>query len=62
MNYISVRLYRKIIDHAINEGVSPNYFNNLPTPIEAVDNLKAVPAEHFFELHEKIEKEYLLIK
>ncbi|MCB0731803.1 MAG: helix-turn-helix domain-containing protein [Ignavibacteriae bacterium] len=57
MNYISVRLYRKIIDHAINEGVSPNYFNNLPTPIEAVDNLKAVPAEHFFELHEKIEKE-----
>lgn len=57
MNYISIKLYRKVIDHAMYEGVTQDYFRNLPTPISAIDNLQAVPADHFFELHEKLEKE-----
>jgi AraC-like DNA-binding protein len=57
MNYISIKLYRKIIDHAISEKLSRDYFNDLPTPIDSIDSIQAVPADHFFELHEKLEKE-----
>jgi AraC-like DNA-binding protein len=37
--------------------MSRNYFNDLPTPVDSIDNIQAVPADHFFELHEKLEKE-----
>lgn len=57
INYISIKLYRKVIDHAISEGLSRDYFRDLPTPVDSIDSIQAVPADHFFELHEKIEKE-----
>ena len=57
MKYISIKLYRKVIDHAISEGMTRDYFRDLPTPIDSIDSIQAVPADHFFELHEKLEKE-----
>ena len=57
MKYISVNLYRKIIDHAIHEGMSPSIFSNLPIPIEALDSVQAVQADQFFALHELIDEQ-----
>lgn len=34
------------------EGMQTSDFAKLPTSIAALDNIKAVPANHFFELHE----------
>jgi len=56
MNYISISLYRKIINHALNEGMALDEFKDLPTPIDSIENKQAVPANHFFELHEKLDK------
>ncbi len=52
MNYISINLYRKMINHALSEGMDRDEFNSLPTPIESIANIQVVPADHFFELHE----------
>ena len=57
LNYISIKLYRKVIDHALSEGMKRDYFKDLPTPIDDIENIQAVPADHFFELHEKVDKE-----
>ena len=57
MKYISINLYRKIIDHAIHEGMSPAIFSNLPIPIEALDSVQAVQADQFFALHEMIDEQ-----
>ncbi|NND34050.1 MAG: AraC family transcriptional regulator [Saprospiraceae bacterium] len=56
MQYISISLYRKMIDHAINEGMTLDDFNYLPIPVAAMKDLRAVPAEHFFELHERLDE------
>ena len=56
MHYISISLYRKMLNWAIAEGMHRDDFNTLPTPIHAIDTLQAVPAEHFFELHEILDK------
>jgi len=45
-----------VINHAIAEGMTSNDFMNLPTPITAIDNIQAVPADEFFKLHEMIDK------
>jgi len=55
MNYISIRLYRKVVDHALREGLDRNHLQSLPTPIDEISKLNAVPAEHFFELHELLD-------
>jgi AraC-like DNA-binding protein len=55
MNYISISLYRKVINHALEEGLSKAALGNLPTPLEMSESLQAVPADHFFELHEKLD-------
>lgn len=55
MNYISVSLYRKVIEHALSEGMNTEEFSNLPIPYNTLDEVQAVPADHFFELHEKLE-------
>jgi AraC-like DNA-binding protein len=57
MKYISIKLYRKVINHAISEGISNDYFRDLPTPLNLIESIEAVPADHFFELHEKLDKE-----
>ncbi len=56
MKYISINLYRKMLDCAIAEGMSRDDFKNLPTPIDAIENIQAVPADHFFELHEILDE------
>lgn len=56
MKYISINLYRKVINHALKEGMTPEDFKDLPIPIEYLDEIKAVPADNFFELHEMIDQ------
>ena len=55
MKYISVNLYRKVINHAIAEGMTRNDFIDLATPISDIDSIQAVPADEFFKLHEVID-------
>jgi AraC-like DNA-binding protein len=57
MKYISINLYRKMIDCALAEGMERSDFTELPTPIEKMDRLEAVPAEHFFGLHEFLDEQ-----
>ena len=56
MKYISISLYRKIIDHALFEGMMPEDFKDLPISIDSLNEIQAVPADHFFELHEIIDQ------
>jgi AraC-like DNA-binding protein len=56
MQYVSASLYRKMIHCAIAEGMRRDDFVHLPSPIEAVDKLQAVPADHFFALHEYLDE------
>ncbi len=56
MKYISIHLYRKMLACAISEGMTRDDFLGLPTPINTIDSLRAVPAEHFFELHEMLDE------
>ncbi len=56
MNYISISLYRKMIHHALSEGMRAEDFDYLPVPIAAMEEIQAVPADHFFELHEKLDR------
>ncbi|GJQ63732.1 MAG: hypothetical protein SCALA702_27850 [Melioribacteraceae bacterium] len=57
MNYISISLYRKMINHALAEGMTRDKFFDLPTPIDSIASIQVVPADHFFELHEILDKE-----
>ena len=52
MSYFSIRLYKKVILHALKEGMSREELNQLPTPLDDIEDLPAVPADHFFQLHE----------
>ncbi|WP_157807172.1 AraC family transcriptional regulator [Algoriphagus formosus] len=56
MKYISINLYRKIIECAIEEGMSKEDFIDLPTSIDSIHLIKAVPADHFFGLHELLDE------
>ena len=52
MKYFSVNLYRKMLDCAIEEGMSREYLMDLSSPIKALDHLQVVSAEEFLSLHE----------
>ncbi len=54
MKYIAASLYRKVLEHALIEGMKPEDFDHLPTPYSKMHDLKAVAADDFFELHEYI--------
>ena len=56
MKYISVSLYRKIINHALHEGMTREDFTDLPIPVESLEDIQAVPADLFFELHERLDE------
>ena len=45
-----------MLSHAIAEGMKSDDFKDLPTPIDSIDRIKAVPADHFFELHEFLDE------
>ena len=57
MKYISIHLYRKMVNCAIAEGIDLNVLEQLPTPHDALEGIQAVPADHFFELHEVLDRE-----
>ena len=47
MNYISISLYRKVIEHALSEGMTLEDFKGFPIPVESINEIQAVPADHF---------------
>ncbi|MEO1653182.1 MAG: AraC family transcriptional regulator ligand-binding domain-containing protein [Bacteroidota bacterium] len=55
MKYISIHLYRKIINQALLEGMPRKAFEDLPVPIDRLDQVQAVPADNFFATHELID-------
>jgi AraC-like DNA-binding protein len=52
MNYISVSLYEKVANHAIQEGLNPEAIPPIPPLNSQSKGPQVVPAELFFELHE----------
>jgi AraC-like DNA-binding protein len=56
MKYISVNLYRKVIDYALAEGMSQGDFKDIPISVDALNEIQAVPADDFFRLHEIIDE------
>ena len=56
MKYISIHLYRKMIDHALSEGMTLEDFKDLPIPIDSMKGMRAVIADNFFELHEMLDQ------
>lgn len=56
MNYTSISLYQKMIDHALHEGMTERDFKDLPIPIDSLKNVQAVPADNFFALHEFLDQ------
>ena len=55
MKYIAIPLYRKMIACALNEGMEESYFNTLKAPYHRLNDLQAVAADEFFELHERLD-------
>lgn len=49
-------LYRKVVNHALKEGLAPEALAGLPTPPDAMDTIQAVPSDHFFSLHELVDQ------
>ncbi|OEK06500.1 hypothetical protein BFP71_02155 [Roseivirga misakiensis] len=45
-----------MINWARAEEIDENELSRIPTPIKDLDQLKAVPADHFFELHEILDE------
>lgn len=45
-----------MIHHALDEGLPTDELQQLPTPLDAIPNINAVPANHFFELHEFLDQ------
>lgn len=56
MNFISVALYHKLINKALQEGLSSEAFAHLMLPDDFAELTHAVPADQFFELHEVIDQ------
>ncbi|MEM6768066.1 MAG: AraC family transcriptional regulator ligand-binding domain-containing protein [Bacteroidota bacterium] len=56
MKYISINLYRKMINHALHEGMKPEEMSHLSIPINPSPEIKAVPADTFFALHEWLDE------
>ena len=46
-----------MVDCALAEGISVDTLKQLPTPHDTLEGIQAVPADHFFELHEILDKE-----
>ncbi len=46
-----------MVDCAVAEGIDVSILKKLPTPPEALEGIQAVPADHFFELHEILDQE-----
>ena len=56
MNYISVSLYKKVSDHAINEGLDPEAIPLISPINSSTQGPQLVPADAFFALHEIVDQ------
>lgn len=56
MNYTSISLYRKVISHALAEGMTRDDLKVLTPFMDLMHEIKAVPVDDFFELHEKLDE------
>ena len=56
MQYISIHLYRKMVHCALQEGLDRAALQVIPTSIDNMDKISAVPADHFFWLHEFLDE------
>lgn len=56
MKYIAASLYQKMVNCALAEGLTKADLMDLPLSINVIKDLKAVPADIFFELHERLDK------
>lgn len=45
-----------MINYARVEGINLEDFTDLSTPVQSIQNLRAVPSDHFFELHERLDR------
>jgi AraC-like DNA-binding protein len=55
VHYISISLYRKMIDQALSEGLSKEMLRANSFPVDGLGDIQAVPAEQFFGLHEYLD-------
>ena len=56
MKYFSVNLYKKILNCAIAEGMSPKDFENWPISLEDAKNLKFISADDHLKAHELLDE------
>ena len=45
-----------MINHALDEGMTPEDFKDLPISLSSMKNIQAVPADIFFDLHEMLDQ------
>jgi len=55
MSYISIHLYRKVLEYALSEGMSKHDFMDLPVPFDTMIEIQAVPSDSYFALHELLD-------
>lgn len=56
MGYISINLYKKIVNYGLEEGLSKEDIEEIPVSPDAMDQIKAVSADKFFQTHEFLDK------
>ncbi|MEQ8927388.1 MAG: AraC family transcriptional regulator ligand-binding domain-containing protein [Fulvivirga sp.] len=55
MSYISISLYKKIVNHGLAEGLTKEDLSALPVSLEKMEQLQAVPSDQFFATHELLD-------
>lgn len=56
MKYFSINLYRKLLNCAIQEGLSERDFDQFAIPIAKLDDLAVIDAEEYLAVHEHLDK------
>jgi AraC-like DNA-binding protein len=55
VHYISISLYRKMIDQALSEGLSKGDLQANAFQVDGLEDIQAIPADQFFSLHEYLD-------
>lgn len=55
MSYISISLYKKIVNHGLAEGLTKEDLSDIPVSFEKMEQLQAVPSDQFFITHELLD-------
>lgn len=56
MGYISISLYKKIVNYGLAEGLTKEDLKDIPVSFDDMERLKAIPADQFFETHELLDE------